>query len=69
MDISFWKNLSPEIKITYTSKQFFRQYLYKLEIYAPGCKSIRSEDIDKSIEKRRSYARDYNYGGSWWITN
>lgn len=66
MDTSFWKNLSPDIKITYTSKQFFRQYLYKLEIYAPGCKSIRSDDIGQSIEQRRSYARDYNYGGSWW---
>jgi len=66
MDISFWKNLSNDIKIEYTSKQFYKQYLYRLEIHAPGCKSIRSDDIGANIARRKSFARDYNYGGSWW---
>jgi hypothetical protein len=66
MDTSFWKSLSNDIKIEYTSKQFYKKYLYRLEIYAPGCKSIRSDDIGASIARRKSFARDYNYGGSWW---
>lgn len=66
MDISFWKSLSSEIQIEHTSKQFYKQYLYRLEINAPGCKSIRSEDIGENVERRKSFARDYNYGGSWW---
>lgn len=66
MDISFWKNLSNDIKIEYTSKQFYKQYLYRLEINAPGCKSIRCDDISESIDFRKSHARAYSYGGSWW---
>jgi hypothetical protein len=66
MDILFWKNLSSSIEIEHTSKQFYKQYLYRLEINAPGCKSIRSEDIGANITRRKSFARDYNYGGSWW---
>lgn len=66
MDTSFWKNLSNDIKIEYTSKQFYKQYLYRLEINAPGCKSIRCDDIGENVERRKSFARDYNYGGSWW---
>ena len=66
MDTSFWKNLSNDIKIEYTSKQFYKQYLYRLEINAPGCKSIRCNDIGESIDIRKSHARAYNHGGSWW---
>lgn len=70
MDISFWKNLQynsgSNFAIDFSTKQYFKQYLYRLEITAHGCKSIRDEDIGKSLNKRRTYARDYNYGGSWW---
>lgn len=66
MDTSFWKNLSNDIKIEYTSKQFYKQYLYRLEINAPGCKSIRRDDISEDIDLRKSFARAYNQGGSWW---
>ena len=66
MDTSFWKNLSNDIQIEYTSKQFYKQYLYRLEINAPGCKSIRRDDISQDIDLRKSYARAYNQGGSWW---
>lgn len=65
MDISFWKNLSSDIEIKYTTKKFFNQYLYKLDIDAPGCKSVRSSDIRTDIEHRRQWARTYSYGGSW----
>jgi hypothetical protein len=67
MDTSFWKNLSKDTKIQYTTKQYFKQYLYKLEIYAPGCKSIRYDDIKANLQQRQSHARSYSLGGgSWW---
>jgi hypothetical protein len=65
MDILFWKNLSNKIEIEYTAKQFYKQYLYRLEINAPGCKSIRSENISESIHRRKQYIRAYNQG-SWF---
>lgn len=65
MDTLFWKNLSPDIQIEHTSKKFFKQYLYKLEVHAPGCKSIREYDIGKHIDTRKLYARSYGTG-SWW---
>lgn len=68
MDILFWKNQSKDIEIGYTSKQFYKQYLYKLEIYAPGCKSIHETNVWDSITMRKSanHGVQYNYGGSWW---
>lgn len=66
MDTLFWKNLSPEIKIESSTRQFFKQYFYRLEVYAPGCKSIRDEDIAESISRRALWARSYNQPGSWW---
>lgn len=65
MDILYWKNLSKKIRLVHTKKQFYKQYLYKLEIYAPGCKSIREDNIPASLDRRLTFARDYNYGGSW----
>lgn len=66
MDISFWKNLSPNIKCTSSTKQFYNQYYYRLDIYAPGCKSVRCENIAVDIDKRQSWVRDYKRQGSWY---
>jgi hypothetical protein len=66
MDISFWKNLSPDIEFENTSKKYFGQYLYKLEVYAPGCKSIHATDIPKDLTSRGRTHPGYNLGGSWW---
>ena len=66
MDISFWKNLSPDIQFENTSKKYFGQYLYKLEVYAPGCKSIHATDIQKDLKYRDRTHPGYNMGGSWW---
>lgn len=66
MDTSFWKNLSPEIKIESSVKQFYKQYYYKLDIYAPGCKSIRYDDVASNLFSRREHVRAYNYSGSWF---
>jgi hypothetical protein len=66
MDISFWKNLSPSIETKESSKQFYNQYYYRLDIYAPGCKSIKCNDIGIDISKRREWVRDYKRQVSWY---
>jgi hypothetical protein len=66
MDTSFWKNLSPNINIAESQKQFYNQYYFRLDIHAPGCKSIRCDNISYDIEKRRTWVRDYRRQGSWW---
>lgn len=66
MDILFWKNLSNKIVVENATKQFYRQYLYKLELDAPGCKSIHHESVVDSLDKRSQDIRNSRYGGSWW---
>lgn len=66
MDTLFWKNLSRNIKVLSSSKQFYNQYYYRLDLYAPGCKSIRCENIAVDIDKRQSWVRDYKRQGSWY---
>ena len=66
MDTSFWKNLSPNIKIQSSVKNFYNEYYYKLDILAPGCKSIRCDDIAVDVDKRRTWVRDYKRQGSWY---
>lgn len=66
MDISFWKNLSPNINIQESKKQYYKQYYFKLDIYAPGCKSLRNDDIAFDVQRRSNWARDYRRQGSWW---
>ncbi len=66
MDTLFWKNLSSEIKIESSVKQFYKQYYYKLDIYAPGCKSIRHDNVESNLFSRREHIRTYNHFGSWF---
>lgn len=66
MDTLFWKNLSNLISVEHTTKQFYKQYLYKLELHAPGCKSIHAEYVRDSLAKRSMDIRSFSYGGSWW---
>jgi hypothetical protein len=66
MDTLFWKNLSPNIDIQESNKQFYNEYYFRLDITAPGCKSIRCDNVSYDIEKRRKWIRDYRRQGSWW---
>ena len=66
MDTSFWKNLSPNIDLHESTKQFYNQYYFRLDIHAPGCKSIRCDNVSYDIERRRTWVRDYRRQGSWW---
>lgn len=65
MDTLFWKNLNPNLNLESSIKKYFNKFYYKLVIYAPGCKSIRSPDINKDIEFRKQWMREYNVG-SWY---
>lgn len=66
MDTSFWKNLSLNIELQESTKQFYNQYYFRLDIHAPGCKSIRCDNVSYDIERRRHWIRDYRRQGSWW---
>ena len=66
MDTLFWKNLSPSIKIESSIKQFYNQYYYRLDIHAPGCKSIKCDNIAYDVDKRQRWVRDYKRQGSWY---
>lgn len=66
MDTLFWKNLSSSINVLSSSKQFYNQYYYKLDINAPGCKSIRCDNIAVDINKRLTWVKDYKRQGSWY---
>jgi hypothetical protein len=66
MDTLFWKNLSPNIEILSSNKQFYNQYYYRLDIAAPGCRSIRCDNIAVDIDKRLKWVRDYKRQGSWY---
>jgi len=66
MDTSFWNNLNPNINIQESKKQFYNQYYFRLDIHAPGCKSIKCDDIEQDIDRRSTWIRDYRRQGSWW---
>ena len=67
MDISYWTQLNPNVSFEHTRKQYFKKYLYKLNVYAPGGRQIdhRMSSVKEALEQRRSHSRFYNYGGSW----
>ena len=66
MDLSYWKNLTPNLTISYTQKLFFNQYLYRLELTANGAQSIRSKySVESSLQERIKSYRAINYAGSW----
>ncbi len=71
MDISYWTNLSPIVKVVDTKKKFYNQYFYKVLVYAPGCKLI-TEQLDRGVDGAfrdridRMEQRSRNWGGSWF---
>lgn len=68
MDTLFWTQSNPDIEFTHTHKQFFKKYLYKLFVYAPGGRQIdhKMDSVASALlERARAGGRMYNYGGSW----
>lgn len=69
MDISFWTQSNPKIKVDHTTKKYFGKYLYKLVIYAPGGRLIDTKgDIPTAFEHRKNLNRYVN-AGYWGYRN
>jgi hypothetical protein len=75
MDTLFWKSLKsnskPDIEFKTTKKQFFGQYLWRLEVHAECSDLINPcyKDMMAEVAKRRIRAQARNYGGSWRYSN
>lgn len=52
MDSSFWKTINPDIKLKNTTKRFYKQFIFKLEIEAHGCNSLRYDDVKMNFDYR-----------------
>lgn len=53
MDTSFWTQCNPNIRIEYTVKKYFSQYLYKLVLFAPGGRVIQNKGTVEDAVRRR----------------
>ncbi len=68
MDLSYWNKLVPNIAVVPTTKLFFKQYTYKLELLAYGGQAVNNPaSVEESISYRRISYRQINYGGSWAV--
>jgi len=68
MDILFWNKANNNIKFKETKKQFFGQYLWRLELDCECADLINPVYVDMMAEvKRRRVVEDVrkNFGGSW----
>ena len=68
MDLLYWKRRASQTEVLPVTKQFFKKYLYKMTIYAPGCRSILYEDVAQHLQWRtyNNGTQHYSYGGSWY---
>jgi len=66
MDLLYWKRRASQTEVLPVTKQFFKKYLYKMTIYAPGCRSIMYNDVESHLHWRRdNNITRFNSGGSW----
>jgi len=53
-----WTKLNPTVKLVNTKKKFFNEFLYKIVIDAPGCKSvILADDAAANLEQRINHLK------------
>jgi len=66
MDTLFWNSLNPDIKFKTTKKQFYGQYLWRMEVHANCAHVAFHNDPEHAVEilKYQMLHRG-NYGGSW----
>jgi len=66
MDTLFWLNLNSDVKFKNTKKQFWGQYLWRLEAQA-NCANVAHHDDPHLSVKTLKYQmiNRSNYGGSW----
>jgi len=61
MDISFWNQWNPDIKITHTQKKFYGKYLYKIVLHVPGGRLTQFKgSMKKLLADRINYEKFYN---------
>lgn len=61
MDISFWSQWNPDIKITHTQKKFYGKYLYKIVLHVPcGRLTQFKGSMKKLLTDRIDYEKFYN---------
>lgn len=66
MDSLYWNRLIPNLEIVPTTKLFFKQYPYRLELLAYAGQTIsKPVAIEESLAYRKISVRQINYGGSW----
>ena len=67
MDLLYWKRRFSQTEVLPVTKKFYRSFLYKMTVYAPGCRSIHHKDIKEHLDFRRHGSLvSYNYAGSWY---
>jgi len=67
MDLLYWKRRASQTDVLQTTKLFYKTFLYKMTVFAPGCRSILCPDIAGSLRSRKELViGHYNYGGSWY---
>ena len=69
MPIQQWLNKYPGIIYHPTTKLFYRKFLWRLVIHAPGGNLINHEvdDLATALEMRRKHIKHYNWSGSWMV--
>jgi hypothetical protein len=71
MDLSYWHKI-PKIQVEPTLKQYYKQYLWKMTVYAPGGRLVQeplSSDLATMLQYRRDSAKMYNHSGWWGLKN
>lgn len=70
MDISFWTQCNPNIRVEHTTKKFFGRYLYKMVVFAPGGRAIDSKrGIAADVQHRIDIQKDTVKTSWWWYRN
>ena len=66
MDLLYWKKRSSKTEVLHASQMFYKSFLYKMTVYAPGCRSTAYANIRESLSWRlKGTELGYNYAGSW----
>jgi len=66
MDTLYWNNLNHEIKFKNTRKQFFGQYLWRMELHINCANVAGHANPEHSVDMMKFRAKNQNnWGGSW----
>ena len=67
MDLLYWKTRARQTEVLPTTKAFYKLFLYKMTVYAPGCRSIVYGNVESHLRWReQNNITMFNRGGSWY---